>query len=1084
MQTQLVNFVAPLDEFPANHAKWNSNEEVARILYSAQSHPEWLSSEVQAFPPSTSQWLFKRLDGIHFKQDGYEWKRRKEGKLIREDHVKLKVQKCETIAGSYVHSAVVPSFHRRIYWLFDQPQTVLVHYMNVPSEETRHGQPLHVRIAHSIRSNGLSLTHSQLEQQIRPILCYSMHPAEISSLLEDVFAVLNTAHSFPPAISFRHGCHHQVRCVGDCGLGGMEAVHLGDSSQSSLPEHFPVERSSSCSGMFRRGVTSVAIRRQPSAFSDTLDQQFTGALLTNYAAESDSSLVGTEKMASMPNEYGNVVCHCETNGLSKSPATVIEPDSASSGCSACDIHAVVPQTTSTSQPGAACSAPLIEIADLSPDRSPLKGGTKVLIVGGWYLRGHDYTVMFGDRQVPATLFHAGVLRCFAPPHNSGVVKLEVYCDGSLVSHAVQFEYFDMSAAGGRSPALAELAQRLSFVHSCLLTEGVDCMRELPETDTETVVLEMCNEMMKYPLNYSLLAAPPPDHSGNSLLHLCAVLNFHRTIRLILQWRSEISSRFYLRDFDVVARDSEGRTPLHLAISHANLFSIQALISHCPSAIDVLDDRGETPQDLMLKSQNPHVASTVAQSVEAVRQRNAKANEERSPLTKESVNSTALWVMTNGETVTDEQRLAYGSSLTSSCLMQTQDRCSPDKSINQSSDLSDVDSAHQNGSSQSSDDHHHMSSEGSSWMEGPLSMDVHIPDSPTTAGMWNALESNDNAASEGARARMASLAQQIIDALPARIKSSSTAVESNCLDDVGGLSEPSSSGLSDHSKNPFLGNACVSSSSEWEELISPLQTNNYGFSPSPNFMGREGEDVRNGEVGPLDVLNASSSTSAFTGLQSASVQPAATAASGGGTLSPDASTKDLGEFFNTEGVMGPLERHFRDLRLSDREQRELYEAAKIIQHAYREYKARINSQRQNEAERNAAVVIQSYYRRYKQFCYFKKLHKAAVLIQKHFRMHRTLNCTEEHHIDEQLNGNCLRLVQANDDPHVSPLMKEHQAALTIQHAYRGHYQRKRQAAARKIQKFMRQSRQKMRKIHESSGGVSTGIDPTTQVSNGS
>uniref|UniRef100_F1LE13 Calmodulin-binding transcription activator 2 n=1 Tax=Ascaris suum TaxID=6253 RepID=F1LE13_ASCSU len=148
----------------------------------------------------------------------------------------------------------------------------------------------------------------------------------------------------------------------------------------------------------------------------------------------------------------------------------------------------------------------------------------------------------------------------------------------------------------------------------------------------------------------------------------------------------------------------------------------------------------------------------------------------------------------------------------------------------------------------------------------------------------------------------------------------------------------------------------------------------------------------------------------------------------------------------------------------REQRELYEAAKIIQHAYREYKARINSQRQNEAERNAAVVIQSYYRRYKQFCYFKKLHKAAVLIQKHFRMHRTLNCTEEHHIDEQLNGNCLRLVQANDDPHVSPLMKEHQAALTIQHAYRGHYQRKRQAAARKIQKFMRQSRQKYAVLH--------------------
>ncbi|KHN85451.1 hypothetical protein Tcan_04745 [Toxocara canis] len=100
------------------------------------------------------------------------------------------------------------------------------------------------------------------------------------------------------------------------------------------------------------------------------------------------------------------------------------------------------------------------------------------------------------------------------------------------------------------------------------------------------------------------------------------------------------------------------------------------------------------------------------------------------------------------------------------------------------------------------------------------------------------------------------------------------------------------------------------------------------------------------------------------------------------------------------------------------------------------------------------------------------------------MHRALHCAEEHHINEPLSGDCLRLTQTTDGSHVSPLMKEHQAALTIQHAYRGHYQRKRQAAARKIQKFMRQSKQKLRKIHESSGGVSTGIEPATQLSSGS
>ncbi|KHN85454.1 Calmodulin-binding transcription activator 1 [Toxocara canis] len=739
MHTQIINFLPSVDEFAGNQAKWNSNEEVARILYSAQDHPEWISSEVRTFPPSTSQKLFKRLDGLHFKQDGYEWKRRKEGKLIREDHVKLKVQKLETIAGSYVHSAIVPSFHRRTYWLFDQPEIVLVHYLNVTSEETRDGQPLHIRIAQS----------------------------------------------------------------------------------------------------------------------------------------------------------------------------------GSSGCSASENRAVLSQAGNASQPDTSCPPPLIEIADLSPDRSPLKGGTKVLIVGGWYLRGHDYSVMFGDQQVPATLFHAGVLRCFAPPRSAGVVKLEVYCDGLLISHAVQFEYVDMSAAGGRSAVLAELGQRLSFVHSCLLTEGVDCMRELPETDAEAVVLEICNEMIQYPFNYSLLTSPPLEYNGNSLLHLCAMLNYHRTIRLLLQWRSEISSRFYMRDLDVVARDAEGRTPLHIAITHANLYTIQVLISHCPSSIDVLDDRGETPQDLVVKSRNMHIANTVKQSVEAVRQLNNKVVDERCTLSKESVNSTALWVMTNGETVTDEQRLARSSMLSSSsCLPQTRENRSPDKSLNGSSEFLDPNSANSNGSCDSSNEHHrvvHANSERSSWMDDPLSMDVHIPDSPTTAGMWSALTSNDDAASEEARARMANLAQQIIDALPARIKGSSTAVESNCLDDVGGLSEPSSSGLSGHSKNPFIGNAYVGSSSEWEELISPLDASNYGFTSPSSFMERTEDEAAAGEVGPLDVLNASPSPSTFSALHSASVRQSNTVEGAVGRRSPN--TTDLGEFFNAEGVMGPLERHFRDLRLS-------------------------------------------------------------------------------------------------------------------------------------------------------------------------
>lgn len=57
-------------------------------------------------------------------------------------------------------------------------------------------------------------------------------------------------------------------------------------------------------------------------------------------------------------------------------------------------------------------------------------------------------------------------------------------------------------------------------------------------------------------------------------------------------------------------------------------------------------------------------------------------------------------------------------------------------------------------------------------------------------------------------------------------------------------------------------------------------------------------------------------------------------------------------------------YFKCFTIIDQEQRELYEAAKIIQKAYRSYKGRKKLEEQDK-ERAAAVLIQNYYRRYKQ-----------------------------------------------------------------------------------------------------------------------
>lgn len=108
--------VPKADHFPTQRHRWNTNEEIAAILICFEKHEEWLSKEVKIRPKSGSMLLYSRKK-VRYRRDGYCWKKRKDGKTTREDHMKLKVQGTECIYGCYVHSAILPTFHRRCYWL-------------------------------------------------------------------------------------------------------------------------------------------------------------------------------------------------------------------------------------------------------------------------------------------------------------------------------------------------------------------------------------------------------------------------------------------------------------------------------------------------------------------------------------------------------------------------------------------------------------------------------------------------------------------------------------------------------------------------------------------------------------------------------------------------------------------------------------------------------------------------------------------------------------------------------------------------------------------------------------------------------
>lgn len=138
----------------------------------------------------------------------------------------------------------------------------------------------------------------------------------------------------------------------------------------------------------------------------------------------------------------------------------------------------------------------------------------------------------------------------------------------------------------------------------------------------------------------------------------------------------------------------------------------------------------------------------------------------------------------------------------------------------------------------------------------------------------------------------------------------------------------------------------------------------------------------------------------------------------GSPSPPPTTEDFTEFFQaSSSTPKPFEADFSNLTLTDREQRELYEAAKCIQKAYRSYKGRKKIEEQDK-ERTAAIMIQNYYRRYKQYIYYKQMTHAALVIQNGYRSYcenkrfKKAQISHQGHVEQTASSECLQNFHRN------------------------------------------------------------------------
>lgn len=111
--------------------RWLKPVEILFILKNYNNFK--LSSDPPSKPQSGSLFLYDRKILRFFRKDGHNWRKKKDGKTIREAHERLKVGNVDALHCYYAHGEDNPNFQRRIYWMLDESyeHIVLVHYREV-----------------------------------------------------------------------------------------------------------------------------------------------------------------------------------------------------------------------------------------------------------------------------------------------------------------------------------------------------------------------------------------------------------------------------------------------------------------------------------------------------------------------------------------------------------------------------------------------------------------------------------------------------------------------------------------------------------------------------------------------------------------------------------------------------------------------------------------------------------------------------------------------------------------------------------------------------------------------------------------
>ncbi|KAL9329608.1 hypothetical protein ACSQ67_004611 [Phaseolus vulgaris] len=118
--------------------RWLRPAEICAILSNYTKFR--IAPEPAHMPPSGSLFLFDRKVLRYFRKDGHNWRKKKDGKTVREAHERLKAGSVDVLHCYYAHGEEDENFQRRTYWLLEEELSniVLVHYRQVKGTKSNY----------------------------------------------------------------------------------------------------------------------------------------------------------------------------------------------------------------------------------------------------------------------------------------------------------------------------------------------------------------------------------------------------------------------------------------------------------------------------------------------------------------------------------------------------------------------------------------------------------------------------------------------------------------------------------------------------------------------------------------------------------------------------------------------------------------------------------------------------------------------------------------------------------------------------------------------------------------------------------